>query len=70
MLAKILNGLGKFKPQNFNDFLCLVLISLITIMWVLTGRKIIVLPDSIIGALIVTWTLLVQYYFRKSKTEI
>ena len=59
--------LKNFLPQNFNDFLCLVLILLIVALWILSGRQIIVLPAEVIGALIVTWTILIQYYFRKKK---
>ncbi len=59
----------KFLPQNFNDFLCLVLILLIVALWILTGLKTLELPAEVTGALIVTWTLLVQYYFRKKQSE-
>ena len=52
-------------PRSFNDMLCLVLIVLIVGLWLLTGLKVIELPAEVTGALIVTWTLLVQYYFRK-----
>jgi hypothetical protein len=61
--------LKKFLPQNFNDFLCLFLISLIVALWILAGTKIVELPPEVIGALIVTWTLLVQFYFRKAQGE-
>ena len=55
-------------PQNFNDFLCLVLIMLIVGLWVLSGLKVIILPAEVTGALIVTWTILIQYYFRKKQS--
>jgi hypothetical protein len=55
----------KLIPQNYNDFLCLVLIILIAALWILTGLKILELPSEVTGALIVTWTILIQYYFRK-----
>jgi hypothetical protein len=61
--------LKKLVPQNFNDFLCLVLILLITLLWVLQGCKTLELAPEITGALIVTWTLLVQYYFRKKSNQ-
>jgi hypothetical protein len=61
--------LKKLVPQNFNDFLCLVLIFVITFLWVLQGFKILELAPEITGALIVTWTLLVQYYFRKKSNQ-
>jgi hypothetical protein len=60
--------MNKFMPQCFNDFLCLVLIALIVGLWALTGRKTLELPAEVTGALIVTWTLLVQYYFRKKQS--
>lgn len=62
--------ISKLAPQNFNDFLCLVLIVLIAALWILTGIKTLELPAEVTGALIVTWTLLVQYYFRKKSEEI
>jgi hypothetical protein len=55
----------KLVPQNFNDTLCLVLITVIVALWILLGLKILELSAEVTGALIVTWTLLVQYYFRK-----
>jgi hypothetical protein len=61
--------MNKFLPASFNDSLCLVLIMLIVGMWVLSGLKVIVLPAEVTGALIVTWTILIQYYFRKKKGE-
>ncbi len=55
----------KLVPQNFNDLLCLVLVTVIIALWILAGMKLLVLPAEVTGALIVTWTLLVQFYFRK-----
>ncbi len=59
----------RFLPSCFNDFLCLVLIILIVTLWILTGLKILELPSEVTGALIVTWTILIQYYFRKKQSE-
>jgi hypothetical protein len=56
---------SKFLPQTFNDLLCLVLIALIMTSWILVGLKVLELPSEVTGTLIVTWTILVQYYFRK-----
>lgn len=61
--------LNKFAPQSFNDFLCLVLVGLISALWTLSGLKTLELPAEVTGALIVTWTLLIQYYFRKKQNE-
>jgi hypothetical protein len=58
-----------FIPQCFNDFLCLVLIALIAALWALIGLNVLELPAEVTGALIVTWTLLVQYYFRKKQSK-
>lgn len=51
--------------KTFNDRLALVLMGLIPLLWGLSGRGIITLPPEVTGALIATWTLVVQYYFRK-----
>jgi len=59
----------KFLPQTFNDLLCLVLITLIGGLWVLMGLGLLELPPEVTGALIVTWTLLVQFYFRKKQSK-
>jgi len=55
----------KLAPQNFNDLLCLVLVVMIMAAWILAGMRLLELPAEVTGALIVTWTLLVQFYFRK-----
>ena len=61
--------LTRFLPQSFNDFMCLFLITMILALWIMLGLKMLDLPSEITGALIVTWTLLVQYYFRKKQNE-
>ena len=60
---------SKFLPQSFNDLLCLFLVVMITALWILAGMKLLELPAEVTGALIVTWTLLVQYYFRKKQSD-
>ena len=59
----------KLVPQNFNDSLCLVLVMVIIALWILAGMKLLELPAEVTGALIVTWTLLVQFYFRKKSGD-
>jgi hypothetical protein len=59
----------RLAPQNFNDLLCLVLTFLIVALWILMGMKILELSAEVTGALIVTWTLLIQFYFRKKQNE-
>ena len=56
----------KFIPQNFNDFLALVLIFGILGVWLLQGANKINMPTEVTGGLLVTWTLVVQFYFRKA----
>ena len=58
-----------YQPQNFNDMLCLVLNGVIITLWILQGLKLLDLPAEVTGALIVTWTLLIQYYFVKKNSE-
>jgi hypothetical protein len=59
----------KFAPQTFNDLLALISIILILAVWIVEGIGYVVLYPEVNGALIVTWTLIVQFYFRKAKTE-
>ena len=64
-------GIQKFLPQNFNDSLAAVLILLIFGVWILDARSTAMsLPAEVNGGMLVTWTLIVQYYFRKSKSEV
>ncbi len=60
----MLDIIKKFVPQNFNDLLAVMLIVGIILLWVFAT-----LPTEVNGALIVTWTLIVQYYFRKKLKE-
>ena len=59
----------KFIPQTFNDFLALIFIFGIIIIWIIQGLGKLTLPEAVTGALIVTWTLIVQFYFRRAKPE-
>ena len=52
--------------KNFNDRLALLLIITIPLMWIMHASKSISLPPEVVGALIATWTLVIQYYFRKA----
>jgi hypothetical protein len=60
----MLESIKKFIPQSFNDFLAVTLMLGIIILWVFVN-----LPAEVSGALIATWTLIVQYYFRKKSQE-
>jgi hypothetical protein len=53
--------------KTFNDLLALIVMILIIILWALQGLGIITLPGEIIGATIAIFTLIGQFYFRKSK---
>jgi len=61
--------LKTFLLKSFSYLLFLILILLIVAIWVLAGKKILELPSEVTGALIVTWTILIQYYFRKKQSE-
>ena len=50
--------------KNFNDRLALLIMVLIPVLWVLDGRSVFTLKPEVIGATIVTWALVAQYYFR------
>lgn len=55
----------KFIPQTFNDFLAIILIVGIAVLWGLQGKGLMTFPAEVNGGLIVTWTLIIQYYYRK-----
>lgn len=61
----MIDSIKKFLPQNFNDLMSLLLVSAILAVWIVQGCGGLSLPSEVTGALIVTWTLVVQYYFRK-----
>jgi hypothetical protein len=58
--------MSKFLPQNFNDFLALILIILIPLMWALQGANKLSFPTEVNGGLLVTWTLIIQFYYRRT----
>jgi hypothetical protein len=62
-------AIARFIPQNFNDLLALGALIVIPVLWVLQGKCIITMPSEVTGALIVTWSLIFQFYFRKAKDE-
>jgi hypothetical protein len=67
MADKVVEMVKKFAPQNFNDLLATGAIIIIPALWVLQGLKVVDLPPEVTGALIVTWSLIVQFYFRKAQ---
>ena len=54
------------RPKSWNDILALLLLVVIPLLWGLQGLKVIALAGEVTGALIATWTMVVQYYFRRA----
>jgi len=65
----MLEFIKRFMPQNFNDLLAVILIFGIITLWILQGYQVVQLPGEVSGALIATFTLVIQFYFRKAKEE-
>lgn len=62
--------MSKFIPQNFNDFLAILVgVVVFPAVWILQGLGIINIPEGVIGATIAIETLIAQFYFRKAQTE-
>ena len=55
--------------KTFNDRLALFLLVVIPVMWLLAGYGLVTLAPEVTGALIVTWTLVIQFYFRRKEVE-
>lgn len=53
----------KMGWKTFNDRLAILLLVIIPVIWL---QKWVDTPDTVNGALIATWTMVVQYYFRKA----
>ena len=52
--------------KQFNDLLALItLIVIIPGMWVADGLGLLEINGAVIGATIMGWTLVLQYYFRR-----
>jgi hypothetical protein len=63
--------MSKYSPQNFNDFLALLMMVVVfPALWILQGKGVLNIPEGVIGATIAIETMIAQYYFRKSKTEV
>ena len=52
--------------MKFNNKLALVLIGVIAGLWIVQGLNVITLSGEVVGASIAAFTLVVQFYFRKS----
>ncbi len=56
--------------RNVNDLLALlVLLVVIPALWILQGLGRLQMSGEIIGATIMGWTLVLQYYFRKAPED-
>ena len=56
--------------KDVNDVIALViLILIIPGLWVAEGIAAITLDGAVLGATIMGWTLVLQYYFRKKASE-
>lgn len=62
----MLKIMDRWMPRNWNDVLALVLLFVIPALWVLQGLKTLELVGEVIGATIMGWTLVLQYYFRRA----
>lgn len=60
--------LSRLLPHNWNDVLAFMLLIAIPMVWVLAGRGWMDLTKlgDVNGVLITTWTLIIQYYFRRA----
>lgn len=60
--------LSRVLPHNWNDILAVLLLTIIPALWILAGSGRIDLTKlgDLNGALIATWLLIVQYYFRRA----
>jgi len=52
--------------KSFNDRLGLLILILIPVLWLCQGKGWVSLAPEVTGALIATWTLVIQFYFRKA----
>ena len=57
------------NPLRFNEFLGLITLVGISVLWVLHGSNITVLPGEILGGTLAGWMLVLQFFFRKKETE-
>lgn len=56
--------------RNVNDLIALlILIIVIPALWILQGMGKLSMSGEIIGATIMGWTLVLQYYFRKAPDD-
>lgn len=54
----------KWMPQKFADSLAVIMLVGVPALWVSFP-----LPETIVGATIAAWALVVQFYFRKAEPK-
>ena len=55
--------------KTWTDRLSLLVLLVIPTLWALQGRGILNMQGEIIGATIMGWTLVLQFYFRRREPE-
>jgi hypothetical protein len=62
--------IARFMPANFNDLLALGGLVIIPAIWLSQAIWKFSISAEVNGALIVTWSLVWNFYFRKAKDEL
>ena len=57
---------GLFGWKAFNDRLALLVLIGIPVLWLLDGKGWVTLNPQVMGALILSWGIVIQYYFRRA----
>ena len=56
--------------QNTNDLIALLLLLVVVpALWITQGLGWLAMPGEVIGATIMGWTLVLQYYFRRAPVD-
>lgn len=55
--------------RTFNDLLALALVVMMVGLWALDGYGLIQLPEAVLGGTIAAFTLIIQFYYRRSPPE-
>jgi len=61
--------LNRLLPRTFNDVLALILIFMIPGLWCVDGHWNIEIGEQVEGALILSWGIIGQYYFRRKPPD-
>ena len=66
-MSRILTGLGRIAPRNFNDLLALLLAcGVIPGLWII-HTQVAAFPELVLGSTVPVWTTIAHFYFRKSR---